>query len=87
MFTPYPDKIQIEPIKQDTMLLTEGNQFQEMGKVIAVGSLVKFVKKGDILYFSSWGVSKTPEINGKQYYVVSESSDFILGKESKNAPK
>ena len=82
MFIPYSDKIQIEPIKQDAILVSDGNQFQEMGKVIAIGSKVKFVKRGDIVYFSSWGVSKTPEIDGVVYYVVPESSDFILGKQN-----
>jgi len=81
MFRPYYDKIQIEPIKVDAMLVSDTNQFQEMGKVIAVGEMVEFVKKGDIVYFSSWGASKTPEIDGKQYFVVADSSDFILGKE------
>ena len=86
MLKPYYDKICIEPIKQETMLQADTNQFIEAGKVISIGRDVKFVKKGDLVYFSSWGVSKTPELDGKQYYVVSEHSDFILGKEI-NEPK
>lgn len=81
MFKPYHNKIQIEPIKKDTMLMTEQKDYQEMGRVIAVGENVRFVKKGDLLYFTSWGVDKTPEIDGKSYYVVEDSSAFILGKE------
>jgi co-chaperonin GroES (HSP10) len=86
MFIPYLTKIQVEPVKKDTMLMSDQKDYQEMGKVIAVGSKVKFVKKGDLLYFTSWGVDKTPEVDGKSYYVVEESSAFILGKES-NGPK
>lgn len=84
MFTPYYDKIQIEPIKQDLMLVSEQNQYHEMGKVVSVGSKVKFVKKGDIVYFDSWGCKKTPEEDGKSYYVISCSDTFILGKKNEN---
>jgi co-chaperonin GroES (HSP10) len=80
-FQPYDTKIQIELLRDDALLSSE-TQFQEAGKVIAVGDKVKFVKPGDILYFASWGLSKTPEIDGKVYRVVEECSDFILGKEN-----
>jgi len=78
MFTPFPDRILIEPFKQESMLMSEQNI--ESGKVIEVGSKVKFVKKGDTIYFTSWGLDKTPEVDGVRYYVVQENSDFILGK-------
>lgn len=84
-FIPFAGKIVIEPIKQDNMLVAEGNQFQEMGKVLAVGVGVKFVKKGDIVYFDSWGCSKTAEEDGTSYYIVPCNDKFILGK--KNGPK
>lgn len=84
-FVPYPDKIHIEPFKndEDSILRGEENSFQEMGKVIAVGKDVKFCKVGDTIFFSSWGTLKTPEVKGVQYYVVSDSPQFILGKLSK----
>ncbi len=79
-FTPFWDKIVVEPIVKKGFLVSDQPPLEEMGKVIAVGKSVKFVKVGDTLCFSSWGVNKTPEINGKVYYVVPEQSDFIQGK-------
>lgn len=81
-FTPYFDKVQIEPKTQDVMLRTDDTMMEEMGTVIAIGKDVKFLKVGDTVFFSSWGSNKTTEIDkeGKRYYVVTESSQFILGK-------
>lgn len=83
-FIPFNDKIVVEPITQDSFLMGEMKPLEEMGKVIAVGSKVKFVKVGDTLFFSSWGCQKTPVVDGnpdgKRYYVVPEAGDFILGK-------
>ena len=83
MFVPYYDKIQIKPLDKKTVIQSQDKNLQERGEVIAVGRDVTFVEIGDILYFDSWGCSTTPEIDGVQHYVVSESSQVILGKESK----
>ena len=81
-FIPYDNKIVIEPSTEKGFLVSEQQPLEEMGKVIAVGKKVKFVKVGDTLFFSSWGMFKTPEVDkkGTRYFVVPESSEFILGK-------
>ncbi len=78
-FEPYYDKIVVEPMTKQGFLQTDQKPLEEVGKVIAVGKKVKFAKVGDVISFSSWGCQKT-EYNGKEYYVVPELSDFILGK-------
>ncbi len=80
MFVPFGDKIVVEPIVQDTFLVSDTKQKREMGKVIAVGSKVKFVKVGDTLFFNPWGYFETPEIDGVKHCVIPENSEFILGK-------
>lgn len=85
--TPYYNQIQIEPITDDGFLVVEDNH-PEKGRVIAVGSKVKFVKVGDILYFNYWGLRRTKrDENDKQYFLVEDDPKFILGKESKNERK
>lgn len=79
-FVPYFDKVQIKPIEDDSVLKGEGDSFLSVGIVIAVGSDVNFLKKGDTVFFVAYGVDKTPEIDGEQFYVVSQKSEFILGK-------
>ncbi len=78
-FECYPHKICVEPLKEKSFFESEGG-LQEMGKVVSVGKGVTFVKKGDTLFFSSWGCDKTPEVDGKVYYIVSDTAEFILGK-------
>jgi len=81
-FIPYKDKIEVDPFKATKIIKSEEVSLIEMGKVVAVGSDVTFVKVGDILYFDSWGCSKTPEVDGKRHYLVAELSSVILGKEN-----
>lgn len=80
VFIPYHDKIVIEPVVQDTFLVSEKSPKREMGKVIAVGNKVKFVKTGDTLFFNPWGYFETGEVDGVKYCVIPENSEFILGK-------
>lgn len=79
-FIPFFDKIYVRPIKSDSMLQVETGQFEETGIVVSVGRDVKFCKPGDTIFFASWLVSKPPEINGDQCYVIPENSGAILGK-------
>jgi co-chaperonin GroES (HSP10) len=79
-FIPFPDKIEIRPLEKKGIIQSQQESFLEQGEVIAVGSSVTFVKPGDTICFDAWGCSKTPEIDGVQHYVVSESSQVILGK-------
>lgn len=79
-FLPYYDKIEIVPLEKETFFKSEQN-LEERGKVTAIGKDVTFAKVGDILYFSSWGLCQTAEVNGIKHYIIPETSDFILGKE------
>lgn len=79
-FIPYGDKIVVEPTTVKPFLQSDQQTYEEVGIVKAIGNKVKFVKVGDTLFFASWGVLKTSEVDGDVYYVVPESSEFILGK-------
>lgn len=83
-FIPYYDKVIIEPLTKGGIIRTgEAESLQEKGRVIAVGDKVSFLKVGNIVYFDSYGCSKTPaDSEGKEYYVLFESSPVIFGKEN-----
>lgn len=82
-FTPYYDKIVVEPVIKEGVIQTNDEKFLEVGKVIAVGRDVDFVKVGEIISFDAWGCQKTAEYEGKQYYVLTCNSQVILGKHAK----
>lgn len=82
-FIPFPDKIVIEPFTHPSYIPTDDEMFEEMGTVISVGSSVTFCRKGDVIFFLAHGSDKTPEVDGKRWYVVTEHSSFILGKYAK----
>lgn len=80
-FIPYFNKVYIKPFEEEGMLRAEGDAFLEKGTVLAVGRDCKFLKKGDTVFFSSWGCDKTPpDEDGNVYYVLAEQAQFILGK-------
>jgi co-chaperonin GroES (HSP10) len=83
-FIPFPDKIEIRPIKKEGVLVTEDPNLLEMGEVVAVGEKVTFAKPGDILFFVRHGMWVTAEVNGEKHYLVSEAEEFILGKNEKS---
>ncbi len=82
-FIPYCDKIEVEPIKQDQVILSQEQSFEEMGIVVAIGDHVQGIFPelaiGDTLFFVSHGCWKTPEVEGKRHYLVSCDEEFILG--------
>lgn len=78
-FIPFPDKIVVEPFESNEVFT--GGKLQEVGKVIAVGLKVKFVKVGDILYFNKEGVRVTQKVKeeDKELYTILECPEFING--------
>lgn len=79
-FIPYPDKIEVQPTVRKTVVHMD-KSFKESGLVLSVGADIKFVKPGDTLFFVAHGIWETPEdTNGVKHYVVSEQSEYILGK-------
>lgn len=85
-FIPHYNKIEIIPLEKEGFFKTEQN-LEERGLVVAIGLDVDFVNKGDIVYFSSWGLMITPEVNGIKHYIIPCTEEFILGKESNVAKK
>jgi co-chaperonin GroES (HSP10) len=77
-FTPWHDKILVEPIKDDSFLNPDQSK-EEMAKVVAIGKSVKDIRVGDTVFFRGYGLWTTPEVDGKKYYVVTVSPEFILG--------
>lgn len=81
MFVPYGDKIEIRPIKDEGVFHSESENYEERGEVVSIGQHVEFVKPGDIVYFVAYGCLETPEVDGVKHYVVSDSPEFIIGKD------
>lgn len=82
MFIPHYNKIEIKPLVKESVILTEDKKLVECGEVVAVGTDVKFVKVGDIVYFDSWVCSKTPkDKDGVEHFVIPNSDIGILGKD------
>lgn len=81
-FIPYYDKILIRPIEEKRVIASTDQRYEQKGEVLAVGEGVQFVKAGDIVYFLSHGVWKTPKADdGTQHWLVSNGEGFILGKD------
>ena len=88
MFKVHPKKIEIEPLKVDTIIDREKDKLIEAGKVIQIGDYVNdFINPesniniGDILYFEGWGCTQTPpDPEGKTHWVVWVDEKVILGK-------
>lgn len=75
-FIPFEDKIEVEPFKKEGILVSD--ERVKVGKVVAVGSAVKFVKVGDTLYFEAWACVETD--GDEKRFIVPECSEAILGK-------
>lgn len=80
-FVPFPNKVEVEPIRPDTFLNVDSNVITS-GKVLSVGMGVKYCKVGDTLLFRAYGCD-TIEFEGKNYYIVTIDPQFILGKYEK----
>lgn len=79
-FIPFYNKIEVKPFKKESVIVQADESLIEVGEVVAIGERVTFVKVGDIIYFDSWGCTKT-DYNGEVHYVVPEDSNIILGKD------
>ncbi len=75
---PFGKNIQIEPIENKQVLVSDQGSLCEYGKVIAVGSDVKEIKVGDTIGYLVWGINSL-KVGEKKYYFVPETDDFILG--------
>ena len=76
---PFGTRIQIEPLEKKELLITSEKNLTEIGKIVAVGFDTIHSQVGDVIMFTSWGVDKV-EYEGKSYYFLLESDEFILGK-------
>lgn len=81
---PLDDRVLIEPVSQEEKTKsgivlpdTADKEKPEQGKVIAIGSNVKEVKKGDIVLFNKYGPSEI-KVNNKEYLIAKEED--ILAK-------
>lgn len=77
--TPYGRRIQIEPEQQENVILSEGDNLVERGKVVAVGDKVEFCEVGDTILFTSFGVDSV-ELDGTKYRFMLEDDAFLLAK-------
>lgn len=75
---PFGTNVLIEPAAKKQILVSDQGSLCEYGKVVAIGDGVTSIKVGDTIGFLVWGISKL-DIEGKTFYFLPESSDFILG--------
>jgi len=73
--TPVRNKIQLD-VKHATIAGHETDTIEEVAEVIAVGSDVTTLKKGDTVYFKAWACDIISH-NGEKFYFISEDSDAI----------
>lgn len=76
--TPFGANVLVLPSEKKQVLLSDMNMLCEYGTVVAVGSDVKYVKVGQQIGYTIWGVNRL-EIEDKKYYFIPEDSRFILG--------
>ena len=76
---PYGNNILVKPIEKKQVLVSQSKTLCEYGEVVAIGSDVQFVKVGDVIGYTIWGLNSL-EIDNEKHYFVQEQSEFILGK-------
>ena len=77
--TPVGDRIYIDVKEVKTigaLDVSSKKSAHEYGTVIAIGPEVKSVKKGDEIMVKAWGLDVC-EMDDKQYYFVSESTNAV----------
>lgn len=79
MIKPFGNNILIEPITESQIALSDTPSLCSYGNVLDVGEEVKKIKKGDKIGFTVWGLNHL-DVEGKRYYFVPETPEFILGK-------
>lgn len=75
---PFGDYLLIEPVPKSQVLVSDDEILCNYGTVIAVGSKADKELVGKAVGYEVWGV-KTIEIGDKKHYLISQSSDFLLG--------
>ena len=75
---PLNNNILVEPVEEQSVLLSDNKSLCLYGEVTAIGKDVKEIKVGDKIIYEVWGL-KSPEIDGKTYHFIREDSQFLLG--------
>lgn len=75
---PFGSNILVKPIEKKRVLVSDQASLCEYGKVVAVGGDVRYIKVGDVVGYTVWGL-KHLEVGNDRFYFVPENSDFILG--------
>lgn len=83
---PFKNRLLIEPIEVDTVMVSVDQKYQQIGKVIEVGWRPwymfwkpRFVNIGDTIIFNTWGAD-VAKVEEKEYWFILENDDFLLGK-------
>jgi co-chaperonin GroES (HSP10) len=77
---PFGAQILIKPHKKEQILLADIDKpvLCEYGEVVDIGDEVKYVKVGDIIAHTIWGVNSL-EYGDEKFYFILEDERFILG--------
>lgn len=75
---PFGANILVKPVSNKYVLEVSDVSLCEYGEVLAIGEHVSFVKVGDTIGFTKWGVNELT-INDEKHYFIPEDFRFILG--------
>ena len=74
---PFGKRVQVKPEKQETTILAAETNLVERAEVVGIGDKVEYIKVGDRLLFTSFGVDSV-DVNGERHYFLLEDDAFIL---------
>jgi hypothetical protein len=74
MFTPINRHVEVEPIVQDNMIVSNDTAFEEKGVVVSVAKEIIGIPVGATIFFDSWTSAKFPDKDGKIRYLVQEEN-------------
>lgn len=78
MIKPFGNNILVKPVVKKQILVNAQTSLCEYGDVVAVGEDVKYIKVGDRIGYTIWGVNKL-EIENDSHYFIPEDPRFVLG--------
>ena len=77
-FIPFGKNILVEPVAIKTVVSTRNPSLTDNGLVVSIGDEVQKIKIGDEVGFVNHGLLSL-ERDGKKYYILPETDDFLMG--------
>lgn len=82
---PFGKRILVRPVVKEQVLVSDDGTLNEYGEVIAIGPAVQYIKIGDKIGFSVFGVEKLV-IGEEKHYLILEDEEFLLATLTEDEP-